>query len=475
MSDENAWPKLYDDDIALFESLLDAATCSRAGGSKYRKRVGGVPPDQNSFKCLFLSLLSRRGIKVSPSGERTPVELFGEIPHDLDEDTVFAALKLVVQNVAGSVVLMRELNKTIQENIVEQHRPNQPTYGDLHNISLLLINRKLLVTKINKIVSLLQKYSKLSVVVFWGKVRIHHDGIFVFQCGKLNNTHLPALFNHYIAGTGGELILSPSDNHDRTKQYKDIFKQFNDTIPHDPVVEFKYTAPGTGFLLKLKSNVQNKFKKYYYSKLKKSIEFINTSIEQEPKHERLKERADYFATIPPLPPLPTPLPTPSPTPSPTGEIEADIPYVNVQLTSGADRKQYQPTYTLTGPQILLINQKVQTLEIPDFPIKSLTTLLSRYAAYTNDKSLAFLETIKSQEDINKVKYELQSFIEDYKSTERQNLPIGGGLLPYRKTAERFMHKGKSRIIWKKSTRKNAASFIKINNKYVNIKTCETNK
>jgi hypothetical protein len=41
---------------------------------------------------------------------------------------------------------------------------------------------------------------------------------------------------------------------------------------------------------------------------------------------------------------------------------------------------------------------------------------------------------------------------------------------YHKTIERFMFKGKNRIIWKKSTRKNSASFIQIKGKFCNIKS-----
>jgi hypothetical protein len=46
----------------------------------------------------------------------------------------------------------------------------------------------------------------------------------------------------------------------------------------------------------------------------------------------------------------------------------------------------------------------------------------------------------------------------------------GGSITYRKTTELFNHNGKNRVVWKKSTRKNSASFIKVKGKYVNIKT-----
>lgn len=46
----------------------------------------------------------------------------------------------------------------------------------------------------------------------------------------------------------------------------------------------------------------------------------------------------------------------------------------------------------------------------------------------------------------------------------------GRSLTYLKTTERFMYKGKNRIIWKKSTRKNSASFIQVKGHFINIKS-----
>ena len=428
------------------------------GGSKYKRRGGGC-----SRLGKFLRNIKSSYNKVTPNARVNTGLNVGD-NKEMTDNTYQLLHALAASNVPGLLASLCNLN-TAAETIIA------PLMPKLSPGNVKRLHERKILNFIPQIMDLITKYKKLDPLVTFGDIAIHSNFIY-FYYGRIDRKPFEEMLKHYNSeqsSTGEESITFPGYDSigiaERTVQYSEIFKKLDESLNSQLVIDVEYPdlEDYQGCFPRYKYNRDTEIIKNYHETFETRVEELNNAIIEKRRVEN-ENAILRFQVLNPLRKSPEQLS------EQRQEPQVGSTPVNSYLTKrGDDRRPVILEKFLTGDQIALVIRTLKNNGIKDLEkINNVITSL-HYAISSSG------ETVEShlQKYIDNKDY-FTSIEENFKrkNPERQvgfHTP-GGGSIKYHKTTERFMYKSKHRIVWKKSTRKNSASFIKVKGKYINIKT-----
>lgn len=401
----------------------------------------------------------------------TQVEPFvPELEHDLQEDDQHAFFTALFTHAPQALRMVCDANKGIKELYASHIRgPNAITRK-------IIYRRPIMSEFFPKIFEIVDHYSTIMDAIIWGHFIVYKDKVFIGGIGLITKTDFLTSINSSASLENKFYVRNPITEEILTSKVtvQGILDKFDNSIALDIPLIISHIYP--------KFSCFNFKDKLSYNRLcdrlERYVSELNDAINQ--KITRQNTRAAEANTQRIQPP-PSPLTPPQIAQPEDVVVEPTITSV-FPLTSGEDRRPYENYQYLTGVEIEFIVESVKLYKnITEKDV--FTTKLIRLLPYTGlpidpqvrkNHILRFINYYsRFPESFDEMKKNLETYITEFKSQEKQvgfNPTPGGGSITYHKTTDRYNYKGNNRVVWKKSTRKNSASFIKVKGKYVNIKS-----
>jgi len=460
------------EEIISFVNNDNACEMSSGGYKKNRKRGGAGADEGKVDKCKFIQFLEaikpKRGVKVVPE-LRTAIAPFLSTEEqkisDNDLHTVFQVLMATVPVTLSAIKV--PINKEFQEMIFEKHLDQLPASDALKKRK-----RGYVVEIVTKYFELLEKYKGIVECFILTQTGSHiglgiimyHDRCFMSgRDFKLSRPYRKLDFLEIVDGT-------MRNQSEYGREVTDSFmSEFIDGIGESALdIVFKnQTCFNLGYRLSkrmLKKAIEDfnaiKYENYTLKPIRKTYTgrpFIISAAYAQEINPNIIEAIPFHANL--------------------DRLQVDNPLLTTLLSQndiGIIMKAVKQSYTEEE------NSKyTRTGESTRDPIGVVVT---NYVNYMNLVGIEAFSTKMTDEEktaavkqiIRDQKYDdiCTKTIQEREAIYNRMFPPqqDAGSVNFYKTTERFLYKAKNRIVWKKSKRKNAASFIQLKGSYVNIKT-----
>ncbi len=442
--------------ISFVKTTNDSACKVSSGGYKKNRKRGGAGADEGKVnKCGFITFLEaikpKRGVKVVPDMLRTAVEPFLSANEESFTDdelhTVFQVLMATVPVTLSAIKV--PINKEFQEMIFDKPLKQLPASDELKRRK-----RGYVVEIFTKYFELLEKYKNIVECFIMENpdslnITMYHDRCLWAGC-------IPYPKSDFLDLVNGTMRNQSEYGREVTD---DIMSKWIDKVVDSALhIEFKnqtcFNLGNERSKRMLEKAIEDfnaiKYENYTIKPIRKTYTgrpFI-AAYAQEINPNIIE--AIPFYEYPDRLPVDNPLLT-------TPMSQNDIGFIMKAVKESYTDKKSK--YTRAGestpdPIGLVVTNYVNYMNLVG---------IEAFSTKTKEEKIAAVQTLIHNQTYDEIR---EAIYNRMFPPQQQD----AGSVNFYKTTERFLYKAKNRIVWKKSKRKNAASFIQLKGSYVNIKT-----